>query len=38
VRGLRLDTGNVNWEEVAAFVTDSYLTTARNRIAALVEQ
>jgi hypothetical protein len=38
VRGLRLDTGNVDWEEVAAFVTDSYLMTAPERLAALVEQ
>jgi hypothetical protein len=37
VRGLCLDTGNVNWEEVAAFDTDNYLTVP-TRLAALAER
>jgi hypothetical protein len=36
--GLRLDTGDVDWDEVAEFVTESYLLTAPKRLAAEVEQ
>jgi predicted DNA-binding protein (MmcQ/YjbR family) len=37
--GLRLDTGSVDWEEVASLVTDSYLLVAPKRLGDLaVEQ
>jgi len=32
--GLRLDTGPVDWTEVADFLTDSYLAVAPKRLAA----
>jgi hypothetical protein len=35
--GLRLDTGAVDWTEVADFVTDSYLAVAPKRLAAQLE-
>ena len=35
--GLRLDTGDVDWTEVADFVTDSYLAVAPKRLAAQLE-
>lgn len=35
--GLRLDTGAVDWAEVADFVTDSYLAVAPKRLAAVLE-
>jgi hypothetical protein len=35
--GLRLDLGDVDWTEVADFVTDSYLEVAPKRLAALLE-
>jgi hypothetical protein len=35
--GLRLDSGRVDWTEVADFVTDSYLAVAPARLAATVE-
>lgn len=34
--GLRLDLGEVDWAEVAAFVADSYCLVAPKRLAALV--
>ena len=34
--GLRLDLGEIDWEEVAEFVTDSYRMTAPKRLAARV--
>jgi hypothetical protein len=36
--GLHVGRDNVDWEEVAAFVIDSYLMTAPRHPAALVEQ
>lgn len=33
---LRLDSGKIDWEEVADLVTDSYLLVAPKRLAALV--
>jgi hypothetical protein len=36
--GLRLDTGPVDWTEVADFVTDSYLAVAPKRLAAQLER
>ena len=36
--GLRLDTGSVDWTEVADFVTDSYLAVAPKRLAAQLER
>jgi hypothetical protein len=33
---LRLDTGNIDWEEVEDLVLDSYLLVAPKRLAALV--
>ena len=35
--GLRLDRGDVDWDEVADFVTDGYLLVAPKRLAARVE-
>jgi hypothetical protein len=35
--GLRLDTGAVDWTEVADFVADSYLAVAPKRLAAQLE-
>jgi hypothetical protein len=35
--GLRLDTGPVNWTEVADFITDSYLAVAPKRLATQLE-
>jgi predicted DNA-binding protein (MmcQ/YjbR family) len=35
--GLRLDTGEVDWTEVADLVADSYVLVAPKRLAALVE-
>ena len=35
---LRLDGGEIDWDEVADFVTDSYLMVAPKRLAAQVEQ
>jgi hypothetical protein len=35
--GLRLDTGPVDWTEVADFVTDSYLAVAPKRLATQLE-
>lgn len=35
--GLRLDVGNVDWDEVADLVTDSYLRVAPKRLAAELE-
>jgi hypothetical protein len=35
--GVRLDTDDVDWEEVAEFVTESYVLTAPKRLAARVE-
>jgi hypothetical protein len=35
--GLRLDTGPVDWTEVADLVTDSYLAVAPKRLAAQLE-
>ena len=35
--GLRLDTGPVDWTEVADFVTDSYIAVAPKRLAAQLE-
>lgn len=34
--GLRLDRGEIDWDEVAALVSDSYLLVAPKRLAALV--
>lgn len=34
--GLRLDTGTIDWDEVAALVTDSYRLVAPGRLAAAV--
>jgi hypothetical protein len=34
--GLRLDLGEIDWEEVADFVTDSYRMTAPKRLAARI--
>jgi predicted DNA-binding protein (MmcQ/YjbR family) len=34
--GLRLDVGEIDWQEVTAFVTDSYRLIAPKRLAALV--
>jgi hypothetical protein len=34
--GLRLDTGSVDWADVADLVIDSYLVTAPKRLAAIV--
>jgi predicted DNA-binding protein (MmcQ/YjbR family) len=36
--GLRLDRGEVDWEEVSELLTHSYLMTAPKRLAKLVEQ
>jgi predicted DNA-binding protein (MmcQ/YjbR family) len=36
--GLRLDLGDVDWDEVVAHVTRSYLLQAPKRLAALVER
>jgi hypothetical protein len=35
--GLRLDTDSVDWDEVAEFVTESYLLTAPKSLAAQIE-
>jgi hypothetical protein len=35
--GLRLDTGPVDWTEVADLVTDSYLAVAPKRLGAQLE-
>jgi hypothetical protein len=35
--GLRLDAGEIDWTEVADFVTDSYLAVAPKRLAAQLE-
>lgn len=35
--GLRLDTGPVDWTEVADFIRDSYLAVAPKRLAALLD-
>jgi len=35
---LRLDRGEIDWDEVTDFVTDSYLMVAPKRLAARVEQ
>ena len=35
--GLRLDTGPVDWTEVADFITDSYIAVAPKRLAAQLE-
>ncbi len=36
--GLRLDLGEIDWEEVADFVTDSYLLAAPKRLAAQIKR
>jgi phosphoribosylglycinamide formyltransferase-1 len=35
---LRLDTGAVDWDEVAGLLEDSYLLVAPKRLAALLER
>ncbi len=36
--GLRLDVGEIDWDEVADFVTDSYRLAAPKRLASQVDQ
>jgi phosphoribosylglycinamide formyltransferase-1 len=36
--GLRLDCGEIDWEEVSELLTHSYLELAPKRLAAMVEQ
>jgi predicted DNA-binding protein (MmcQ/YjbR family) len=36
--GVRLDLDETDWDEIAGFITDSYLMTAPKRLAALVDK